>query len=127
MPSLDGADHPLISALQEAFGALVQEQSVDIVQVEDDTSQDACEVQADDWTLFLEGWPLENSWIAIDDDVSGPEELRTALESTLDERAIEAMQSLDAALSGAFVSTLAESGDEISIALAAMINANVEG
>lgn len=127
MPSLDGADHPLISVVQEAFNILVQDQSVDIVQVEDEASQDACEVQADDWTLFLEGWPLEESWIAIDDDVSGPEQLRTALEGTLDERAIEAMQSLDAALSGAFVTALTESGDEISIALAAMIHANVEG
>jgi hypothetical protein len=117
----------LISALQEAFGALVHDESVDIVPVEDDAEQDACEVQADDWTLFVEGWPLTDAWIAIDDEVSGPEELRTALESTLGERDIKAMQSLDEALSGAFASTLIESGDDLSMALAAMITANVEG
>jgi hypothetical protein len=127
MPSLDGAEHPLISELQEAFGALVHDESVDIVPVEDDAEQDACEVQADDWTLFVEGWPLTAAWIAIDDDVSGPEEFRTALESTLGERDIKAMQSLDKALSGAFAATLTESGDGLSMALAAMITANVEG
>ena len=38
--------------------ALVAENAVDIVTLEEDAEQDACEVQADDWTLFIEGWPV---------------------------------------------------------------------
>lgn len=125
MPSLDGADHPLVSALQEAFGALVEDELVDIVPLEDDDTQDAVEVQADDWTLFVEGWPLTNAWIALEEDVTSPEALRTALESALSQRELEALESLDTALSGDLVAALTNSGDELSIALAAMLEADV--
>ena len=125
MPSLDSTEHPLLTALQEAFGTLVDDEAVDIVPVEDDAEQDACEVQADSWTLFVEGWPLTTSWIAIDDDVLEPEEFRTALESTLNDEDLQAMQSLDSALGGGLASALAESSDELSIALAAMITADI--
>lgn len=125
MPSLDGADHPLISALQEAFGALVEDESVDIVPLEDGDTQDAVEVQADDWTLFVEGWPLTNAWIALEEDVTSPEALRTALESALSQRELEAFESLDTALSGDLAAALTNSGDELSIALAAMLKADV--
>lgn len=127
MPSLDAAEHPLLTALQGAFGALVDDDSVDIVPVEEDAEQDACEVQADSWTLFVEGWPLISSWIAIDDDVTEPEAFRTALESTLDEQDLKAMQALDETLGGGLASSLAESSDELSMALAAMIAADIEG
>lgn len=125
MPSLDGADHPLVSALQEAFGALVEDELVDIVPLEDDDTQDAVEVQADDWTLFVEGWPLTNAWIALEEDVTSPEALRTALESALSQRELEALESLDTALSGDLAAALTNSGDELSIALAAMLKADV--
>ena len=126
MPSLDGTEHPLLTALQEAFGPLVDDESVDIVPVEDDAEQDAYEVQSDTWTLVVEGWPLSTSWIAIDDDVTSPEQIRTSLESTLDERDLRAMQQLDKALAGGLASSLAESSDELSIALATMIAADIE-
>lgn len=125
MPSLDGADHPLVSALQEAFGALVEDELVDIVPLEDDDTQDAVEVQADDWTLFVEGWPLTNAWIALEEDVTSPEALRTALESALSQRELEALESLNTALSGDLAAALTNSGDELSIALAAMLEADV--
>lgn len=127
MPSLDAADHPLVSALQQAFAALVDDESVDIVPVEADEEQDAVEVQADDWTLYVEGWPLATAWIALDEDVTSPEALRGALESALDGRALEALEALDTALSGELVTALNESGDELSIALAAMLAADVTG
>lgn len=126
MPSLDAADHPLVGALQDAFGGLVAEGAVDIVTIEEDAEQDACEVQADDWTLFIEGWPVHQAWIALDTDVSSPEQLRTSLESTLSEADIRALTDLDEALAGDVTRALVDSGDEVSIALAAMIEADVE-
>ena len=126
MPSLDPADHPLVGALQDAFGGLVAENAVDIVVLEEDAEQDACEVQADDWTLFIEGWPVSQAWIAVDSDAPSPEEFRTTLESTFSEEDLVALSALDEALAGDVVRALTESGDELSIALASMLEADVE-
>ncbi len=126
MPSLHAADHPLVSALQDAFGTLVAEGAVDIITVEEDAEQDAAEVQADDWTLHVEGWPVHEAWIAIDAEPESPELLRTALESALGEADIRALTDLDEAVSGDMSRALTESGDELSMALAAIIQADVE-
>jgi len=127
MPSLDTADHPLVGALQEAFGSLVSEGTIDIVVIEEDAEQDACEVQADDWTLFIEGWPVHQAWIALDSDIDAPEQFRTALEGALTEGDIRALTELNEALTGDVTRALIDSGDEVSMALAAMIEADVEG
>jgi hypothetical protein len=125
MPSLDGADHPLVSALHEAFAALVEDESVDIVPSEDDKDQEAFEVQADDWTLFAAGWPVTTAWIALDEDVISPEAFRTALESALGQRELQALETLDSSLSGDLADALTNSDDELSIALAALLRADV--
>lgn len=126
MPSLDAAEHPLVSALQQAFSSLVGEAAVDIVMVEEDAEQDACEVQADNWTLHIEGWPPRTAWIALDLDVTSPEDFRSALESVLSEEDIQALSALDESLTGDLAHTLGESGDGLSIALAALVEADVE-
>jgi hypothetical protein len=126
MPSLDPADHPLVSALQDAFGSLVSEGDVDIVTVEEDAEQDACEVQADDWTLFIEGWPVHQAWIALDTDPGSPELYRTSLENALNKHDLSALSHLDEALAGDVARALAESGDGLSVALAAMLEADVD-
>jgi hypothetical protein len=126
MPSLHAAEHPLVSALQESFGARVADGAVDIVTLEDDAEQDACELQADDWTLFIEGWPVHQAWIALDSEPDSPEALRTTLEAALDESDIRALTDLDQKLSGDVSRALNESSDEISMALAAMLKADVE-
>lgn len=123
MPGLDAARDALLAALHEAFGSLVEEQTVDIVPVEGDG--DAAEVQADDWTLFVKGWPPSTAWIALDEEVSAPEALRTALESALAKPELVALASLDAALSGELATALNGSGDELSIALAAILAADI--
>jgi hypothetical protein len=125
MPSLDPADHPLVGALQEAFGPLVSDGNVDIVTIEEDAEQDAYEVQADDWTLFIEGWPVHHAWIALDADPGSPELYRTSLESVLNEDDLSALSNLDEAVAGDVARALVESGDGLSVALAAMIEADV--
>jgi hypothetical protein len=127
MPSLDPADHPLVGALQEAFGTLVSDGAVDIVTIEEDAEQDACEVQADDWTLYIEGWPVQQAWIALDNDPGSPELYRSTLESALGKRDLTALSHLDDAVAGDVSRALIDSGDGLSVALAAMIEADVEG
>lgn len=127
MPIHDIADHPLTSSLQDAFGPQVDDDLVDIVEPNDQGEINAWEVQADAWTLVLEGWPLDNAWIAIDDDPAAPEQFRTALEAVLDQRDLAALASVDEALGGALVSALEASGDELTIALAALLSADETG
>ena len=59
-------------------------------------------------------------------DPESPEALRTALEGALGEEDIRALTGLDRTLSGDVSRALTESGDDVSIALAAMLDANVE-
>lgn len=122
MPIHDIADHPLVAALQDAFAALVEDGMVDIVPQDEAGPAEICEVQADAWTLVLEGWPLENAWIAIDEDVSDPRQARIALEALLDRRELVAMTIVDNALTGALTTTLRDSDDPLSVALATMIS-----
>lgn len=125
MPSLEGSSHPLLDALQQAFDQHVEDRLVDLVTDEDDDGQDRFEVQADDWTLVAEGWPLTNAWIAIDKDADSPEQLRPALEATLTDRDLEALTALNDSLGGDLETMLNESRDDLSMALAAMIHADV--
>jgi hypothetical protein len=115
----------LLDALQQAFAQHVDDGLVDLVTDEDDDGQDRFEVQADDWTLVAEGWPLSAAWIAIDAETDAPEQLRPALEATFSDRDLESLTALDGSLNGDLVTMLNESQDELSMALAAMIHADV--
>ena len=86
MPMHDIADHPLVAALQDAFGTLIEDNAVDIVPQDEHGTPESWEVQADAWTLVLEGWPLDIAWIAIDEEVADARQAQLALESTLDRR-----------------------------------------
>lgn len=123
MPNHDIADQPLIAALKDAFGTLMEDGIVDIVPQDENGEPDTCEVQADAWTLVLEGWPLENAWIAIDKDVDDARQAREALETALDRRELVAMTILDNSLTSALVTGLRQSDDILSGALADMIAA----
>lgn len=124
MPSLDPTDHPLAAAMQQAFVALVDDGAVDIVRVEDDAEQDAYELQADEWTLHAEGWPIHDAWIALDTDVDDPAALRTALESALGPQDLAAMLELDSATNGDLCRGLNDSTDALSMALCALLSAD---
>ena len=125
MPSLEASSHPLLDALQEAFGQHVDDGLVDLVPDETDDGQDKFEVQSDDWTLVVEGWPLTSAWLAIENDPDAPEQLRPALEATFSDPDLEALTALDEALGGDLVTMLTESQDDLSMALAAMVRADV--
>ena len=113
------AVHPLHDVLQHAFAALIETGEIDIATAPD-TAGDEIEVQADDWTLHLEGWPVVMAWIAIDHEPD-PAEHRAALEATLDHRELAAMRDADGSLEGALVACLRASGDELSARLADLL------
>lgn len=118
MASLDIPDHRLADALQLAFAVLIEAGEIDLDAPPD---ADETEVQADDWTLHLEGWPIATAWIAIDQDPVLPTEQRAALEATLDHRELAALRDADRRLDGALLTCLRGSGDGLSVALAGLL------
>lgn len=121
MTHSDAQDQPILAVLQEVFRELIEEEVVDIVGLED---EDACEVQADAWTLYLQGWPVRTAWIALDDDTSTDEEHRDALGAALGPRDLDAMRQLNALLDGNLGPALLDSGDDLSAVLANVLAAS---
>lgn len=121
MTNLDAEDQPLLAALQDVFGELAEEELVDIVELEE---EDACEVQADAWTLYLQGWPITTAWIALDDDTTTKEEHREALAAALGPRDVAAIRQLNMTLDGNLVPALSSSGDELSETFADVLAAS---
>lgn len=121
MTNPDAQDQPLHAVLHDAFDDLIGDELVDIVALDE---EDACEVQADSWTLYVEGWPVGTAWIALDDDTSTEDEHREALESALGPRDFDAMRQLNALLDGNLVPALTASGDELSATFADMLAAS---
>ena len=119
-PDPDRSGHSLRAVLQHAFAALIETGEIDIT-TPPDAGEDETEVQADDWTLHLEGWPVVIAWIAIDHEPDSGAEQRSALEATLDHREQAALRDADRRLEGALVACLRASGDELSIRLADLL------
>ncbi len=113
----DRSSNPLIDALHLAFAALIETGEIDIT-TPPDAGEDETEVQADDWTLHLEGWPIATAWIAIDQEPESAVAQQAALATTFDHRELAALRDADRRLEGALVTHLRTSGDELSARLA---------
>lgn len=119
-PEPDTTGHPLRDALRLAFASLIETGEIDLA-IPPDAVNDETEVQADDWTLHLEGWPIATAWIAIDQEPDSAAERRAALDATLDHRELAALRDADRRLEGALVARLRTSGDDLSALLADLL------
>jgi hypothetical protein len=68
-------------------------------------------VDADDWTLHLEGRPAGIAWLAIDDEPDSPADYRTARRAVMDETVERALAAVDRQAGGALTRALIASGD----------------
>ncbi len=107
MASPDNPEHGLMEALRRSFAVLIEEGEIDLNTLPD--AQET-EVQADSWTLHLEGWPITTAWIAIDQEPVSPKEQRAALDATFDHRELAALRDADRRLDEALLTCLRESG-----------------
>ena len=115
MTTIEPGGNPLATALHEAFDDLIDRDFVSVVMDEDDG---AVEVQADEWTLHVSGWPVESAWVAIDDEPAGQQERLAALDAALAEDGVSALRDADHRLGGTLVAGLRSSQDPMSMALA---------
>lgn len=119
MASRDVPDNPLIGALRLAFNRLIAAGEVDLNTLPETGET---EVQADNWTLHLEGWPVTTAWIAIDQDPESPKEQMAALAKTFDHRTRTALHDADRRLDGVLLRCLRQSGDGLSMRLADLLD-----
>ena len=123
MPTLDPHEHPLKSLLEPVFSALEEDGEVDLLVVPDDS---AFEVQADNWTLHLEGWPVAAGFVALDEEPHSHAERLLALDAAIDQRHLAALRRANTLLDGDIARVLVDSGDDLSILLAGALTEAVE-
>lgn len=123
MPTHDSPDHPLNVVLHEAFEALQDSGDVDLLA---DLSVLEFDVQADEWTLHLEGWPLNLAFVALDDEPATLEEQEAALDAALDSQHMAALREVNQSLDNALAAALTDSGDNLSMVLASVLAASLE-
>ena len=124
MPTLEPRAHPLMSLLEPVFATLEEDGEIDLLVLPDDGG---VQIQADDWTIHLEGWPLRIGFIALDEEPHSREQRLLALDAAVDQRHLAALRGANAQLDGALASALAGSGDDLSMLLAeALADPSVE-
>lgn len=119
MPTHDAPDHPLAVILKRAFTSELESGDVDLVSFRDGGF--AFEIQADEWTLRLEGWPVSAGFIALDEEPFTLPERRAALDAAIDDQYLAGLRHANALLDDALVAALVESGDELSGLLARLL------
>ena len=118
MPAHEAPDHPLTVILEEAFAAQLENGEVDLVDL---GQNQEFEIQADEWTLHLEGWPVTVAFIALDDEPSTVNERKSALDAALDNQSMAGLRQANRLLNDAIAAALEDSGDELSALLAVAI------
>ena len=119
MAGLDIPVHPLVDVFNEQFASLIETGAVDVVL---DAEEDAVEIQSDEWTLHLDGWPIRSAFVALDSITDTEAEHRLALSAALGPRDIAALTASNDALDGDIARSLIDSGDGLSRSLAAIIS-----
>lgn len=108
----------MVTILTVAFADLIERGDADVAVMPE---ADEFEVQGDDWTFHLEGWPLTVAWIALDESPSSQSERLAALDAALGPAERAALREADRRLQGALISALVDSGDGLSEALALVL------
>lgn len=120
MTAPDPLQHRLLAVLQAAFQDLRDRGDIDVV---GGSGANEIEIQADAWTLVLEGWPLASAWIALDETPSSHAEQMAALAAAITRPERTTLRDADRHLDGAVIAALARSGDPLSEALARLLSA----
>lgn len=115
MASLDLADHPLAAILRDAFAAQIEVGAVDLVITDQES---IFEVQSDEWTLRIEGWPIMSAFIALDHEPSSLAARRAALDAALNPQHLAGLRRMNCLLNNALATALEDSGDQLSVLLA---------
>lgn len=123
MPTHEPPDHPLQAVLHQAFETLEDAGDVDVMV---NLAALEFDIQADEWTLHLEGWPLTLAFVALDDEPVTLADRETALDAALESQHMAALREVNQALDNALAAALSDSGDGLSTLLAIALEASLE-
>ena len=104
--------------IEDVFADLIGRGEVDVAPAEEG---DGLEIQADQWTLALEGTPLSVAFLAVDDEPGDPADLEHALTAAIEPGDLTALRDLDHRWEGALRIALQQSGDMLSMQLATLL------
>lgn len=119
MPTHELPGDSFVTTLEEAFAGLIEAGEVDVVV---DQAAAEFDVQADSWTLHLEGSPPTTGFLALDDEPVTHRERLAALDAALDGPALAAMRHLNRELGGGLIAVLANSGDALTALLIGVLD-----
>jgi len=103
------------------FAPRIDDEEIDVVEIPEES---AVEIQADDWTLHLQGDPLTLAFVAIEDEPEGADALAHALRIALTPDELEGLGTLNERLDGVLAARLRSSGDALSATLAAILTSS---
>lgn len=104
--------------IETIFGDLIGRGEIDVAPAEEGSG---LEIQADQWTLALEGEPVTVAFLAVDDEPGDPADLDQALKGALEPDDLEALRELDRRWEGSLRMALQESRDLLSMQLATLL------
>jgi hypothetical protein len=105
------------ATIEDVFAALIGRGEVDVAPAEEGSG---LEIQADQWTLAIEGDPLTVAFLAVDDEPGDPADLDQAL-AAIEPDDLAALRELDHRWEGALRIALQQSGDMLSMQLATLL------
>jgi len=109
---------PLAKRCAARFTPQIDAGEVDVVDLPD---EGAVEIQADEWTLHLEGDPIALAFVAIEQEPERADELAGALRAAIAPDDLDSLRALNADLDGALATRLVASGDALSSTLAGLL------
>lgn len=109
---------PLGKICASLFAPRIDAEEIDVVEVPD---EGAVEIQADEWTLHLQGDPLVLAFVAIENEPEQGDALDQALRDAISPPDLALLRTLNRQLGGELANRLAASGDPLSAALGEML------
>jgi hypothetical protein len=106
------------ATIEGVFSELIGRGEIDVAPAEEG---DGLEIQADQWTLAIEGDPLTVAFLAVDDEPGDPADVDQALAAAIEPDDLAALRALDHRWEGGLRIALQQSGDMLSMQLATLL------
>jgi hypothetical protein len=119
----DNGPGDAIAIIESVLAALIARGEIDVVPGEDGAG---IEIQADQWTLAIEGDPPSVAFLAVDEEPGEMAEMAGALMEAIEPDDLAALRELDRRWSGALRIALQASGDPLSLQLATLLAEDAE-
>ena len=106
------------ATVETIFAELIGRGEIDVAPAEEGSG---LEIQADQWTLAIDGDPMTVAFLAVDDEPGDASDLQQSLATVIEPDDLAALRALDQRWEGALRIALQQSGDMLSMQLATLL------